>query len=116
MGEKEEREVDVDNGKAEVLEGLFTGEAGMAISHSQPLGWALGGTENDWVWETGPTIGRWDMPLIDEVIAPGRRKKVWAILKLSDFMLFYKTHPLHCESALDVALAKRAVVVESFEV
>ena len=94
MGEKEEREVDVDNGKAEALEGLFTGEAGIAISHSQPLGWALGGTENDWVWETGPTIGRWDMPLIDEVIAPGRWKKVWAILKLSDVILFIQNSPI----------------------
>ena len=71
MGEKEEKEVDVDSGKGEVLEGLFTGQAGMAIS--QPPSWALGGMENDWFGETGPTNGRWDVPLIDEGIAPGRR-------------------------------------------
>ena len=70
MGEKEEKEVDVDSGKADVLEGLFTGQAGMAIS--QPPSWASGGMANDWLGEIGPTNGTWDMPLIDEGIAPGR--------------------------------------------
>ena len=36
--------------------------------------------------------------------------------KIVRFYAFLQTNPLHCESALDVALAKRAVVVESFEV
>ena len=72
MGEKEEKELEVDSGKAEVLEGLFTitGQAGMAIS--QPSSRALGGMENDWLGESGPTNGRWDVPFIDEGIAPGR--------------------------------------------
>lgn len=68
MGEKEEKDVDVDSGKAEVLGGLFTGQAGMAIS--QPPSWVSGGMEKDWFGETGPTNGRWETPLIDEGIAP----------------------------------------------
>ena len=74
MGEKEEREVDVERGK--VLEpGLFTGDPGMAISHSQLLGWTFCGMANDWLEEAGPKKGRLDMPLIDEGIAPGRETK-----------------------------------------
>ena len=106
MGEKEEKEVDVDNGKV-LPPGLFTGETGMAISHWQPLlgCWALGGMEKDWLGQAGgPRNGRLDMPLIDEGIAPGRELR--PILNLQKFLLSmktffskYKTNPLRCGSA-----------------
>ena len=78
MGAKEEREVDVESGKFLEL-GLLTGEAGMTISQSQPLGWMLAGMENDWLGEAGPRYGRLDMPPIDEGIAPETRNKIMTV-------------------------------------
>lgn len=53
--------MDVESGKAEVFERLLTGQVGTVMA--RPLGWAA-----EMLGETGPTKGRWEMPL--EGIAP----------------------------------------------
>ena len=61
--------MDVESWKAEVFERLLTGQVGTVMA--RPLGWAA-----EMLGETGPTKGRWEMPL--EGIAPGRK----SIIKL----------------------------------